>query len=94
MVVHSLLNLPLELPPDAEARQHGLETFTSGLSEYLSRCKSFASLNCRTRLIWTAGQTYEGGISGSPGSEAHGAYTFCALACLCLMGPPEVMVSR
>ncbi|GAQ38130.1 CAAX farnesyltransferase (FTase) subunit beta [Aspergillus tubingensis] len=77
MVVHSLLNLPLELPPDAEARQHGLETFTSGLSEYLSRC-----------------QTYEGGISGSPGSEAHGAYTFCALACLCLMGPPEVVVSR
>ncbi len=30
-------------------------------------------------------QTFEGGISGAPGNEAHGAYAFCALACLCLM---------
>jgi protein farnesyltransferase subunit beta len=30
-------------------------------------------------------QTYEGGISGSPGNEAHGAYAFCAIACLSLM---------
>lgn len=39
MVIISLLDLPLELPPDAEARQYGLEKFTSGLPEYLSRCK-------------------------------------------------------
>ncbi|KAH1493183.1 hypothetical protein LV164_000084 [Aspergillus fumigatus] len=77
MVVHALLDLPLALPPEAEARQNGLETFTDGLPEYLSRC-----------------QTYEGGISGSPGSEAHGAYAFCALACLCLLGRPEVVVPR
>lgn len=39
MVIISLLDLPLELPPDAPARQYGLETFTSGLPEYLSRCE-------------------------------------------------------
>ncbi|PTU24265.1 hypothetical protein P175DRAFT_0505943 [Aspergillus ochraceoroseus IBT 24754] len=77
MVIISLLGLPLSLPPEAKARQSGLETFTSGLSEYLSRC-----------------QTFEGGISGSPGSEAHGAYAFCALACLCILGQPEVTVPR
>lgn len=40
MVIISLLDLPLELPPEAEARRHGLETFVSGLPEYLSRCES------------------------------------------------------
>jgi protein farnesyltransferase subunit beta len=34
-------------------------------------------------------QTYEGGIASSPGSEAHGAYVFCALACLSLLGSPR-----
>lgn len=34
-------------------------------------------------------QTYEGGISASPGNEAHGAYVFCALACLCLLKSPR-----
>ncbi|PKY02673.1 CaaX farnesyltransferase beta subunit Ram1 [Aspergillus campestris IBT 28561] len=77
MVIISLLDLPLDLPAESAARQHGRETFTSGLAEYLSRC-----------------QTFEGGISGSPGSEAHGAYAFCALACLCILGQPEVTVSR
>ncbi|EYE99877.1 CAAX farnesyltransferase subunit beta RAM1 [Aspergillus ruber CBS 135680] len=77
MVVISLLDLPLELPPDAPARQHGLETFTSGLPEYLSRC-----------------QTFEGGMSGSPGTEAHGAYAFCALACLCILDRPEKVIPR
>ncbi|PWY87705.1 CaaX farnesyltransferase beta subunit Ram1 [Aspergillus heteromorphus CBS 117.55] len=77
MVIISLLDLPLTLPPEAEARQYGLETFASGLSDYLARC-----------------QTFEGGISGSPGSEAHGAYAFCALACLCILGQPDETVSR
>ncbi|KAL4872920.1 hypothetical protein BDV12DRAFT_113429 [Aspergillus spectabilis] len=75
MVIISLLNLPLTLPLDAEAREYGLQTFKDGLSDYLSRC-----------------QTFEGGISGSPGSEAHGAYAFCALACLCILGQPESTV--
>ena len=34
-------------------------------------------------------QTYEGGLSASPGNEAHGAYVFCALACLCLLDDPR-----
>lgn len=34
-------------------------------------------------------QTYEGGVSDAPGHEAHGAYTFCALACLCLLDRPH-----
>ncbi|KAG5304654.1 CaaX farnesyltransferase beta subunit Ram1 [Histoplasma capsulatum G186AR] len=39
-------------------------------------------------------QTFEGGISGSPGTEAHGAYAFCALACLCILGDPKEMIKR
>jgi protein farnesyltransferase subunit beta len=34
-------------------------------------------------------QTYEGGISATPGNEAHGAYAFCAIACLCLLDHPD-----
>ncbi|KAL9126442.1 MAG: hypothetical protein Q9217_004513 [Psora testacea] len=39
-------------------------------------------------------QTFEGGISGAPQTEAHGAYAFCALACLCILGPPHEMLLR
>ncbi|KAI9752990.1 MAG: hypothetical protein M4579_005375 [Chaenotheca gracillima] len=34
-------------------------------------------------------QTYEGGISASPGREAHGGYAFCAMACLSLIDVPH-----
>ncbi|OQD81166.1 hypothetical protein PENANT_c029G03136 [Penicillium antarcticum] len=77
MTIISLLDLPLTLPLDSQARLAGLETLTHGLPQYLSRC-----------------QTFEGGISGSPGSEAHGAYAFCALACLSIMGAPEEIFNR
>lgn len=30
-------------------------------------------------------QTYEGGISADPGSEAHGGYAFCGLAALVML---------
>ena len=30
-------------------------------------------------------QTYEGGLGGEPGNEAHGGYTFCGLAALVLI---------
>lgn len=30
-------------------------------------------------------QTYEGGFAGTPGSEAHGGYTFCAVAGLTIL---------
>lgn len=39
-------------------------------------------------------QTFEGGISGAPQTEAHGAYAFCALACLCILGPPHKMIPK
>ncbi|PGH27311.1 hypothetical protein AJ80_01021 [Polytolypa hystricis UAMH7299] len=77
MVIVALLDLPLELSPNAPARKFGHTTFMSGLPEYLSRC-----------------QTFEGGISGSPGTEAHGAYAFCALACLCILGEPDEMINK
>ena len=31
-------------------------------------------------------QTYEGGMGGEPGNEAHGGYTFCSLAALLMLG--------
>ncbi|KAL1995824.1 hypothetical protein VTN49DRAFT_690 [Thermomyces lanuginosus] len=77
MVIISLLDLPLDLPPESNARQSGLRTFLDGLPEYLARC-----------------QSYEGGISGQPGGEAHGAYAFCALACLCIIGKPNEIIPR
>jgi len=30
-------------------------------------------------------QTYEGGFGAAPGHEAHGGYTFCAVAALVLL---------
>ena len=89
MVIVSLLCLPLELPSSAPARQHGLDSFVSSLPDYLSRCTSPVHAPLTYELISVLGQTYEGGISGSPDTEAHGAYAFCALACLCILGPPH-----
>lgn len=39
-------------------------------------------------------QTFEGGISGRPDAEAHGAYAFCALAALSILGPPSVKIPK
>ncbi len=36
-------------------------------------------------------QTYEGGLGGEPGNEAHGGYTFCGLAALMLVGQASVL---
>lgn len=36
-------------------------------------------------------QTYEGGLGGEPGNEAHGGYTFCGLAALDLLGAMEAV---
>ncbi|KND04533.1 uncharacterized protein SPPG_00259 [Spizellomyces punctatus DAOM BR117] len=36
-------------------------------------------------------QTYEGGIGGIPGVEAHGGYTFCAFAAMELLGKTELL---
>jgi protein farnesyltransferase subunit beta len=34
-------------------------------------------------------QSWDGGISAAPGNEAHGAYAFCGLGCLSILGPPK-----
>lgn len=39
-------------------------------------------------------QTYEGGFSAIPGTEAHGGYAFCALAALSIIGPPSVTLNK
>ncbi|CAG7681825.1 unnamed protein product [Allacma fusca] len=39
-------------------------------------------------------QTYEGGFSGYPGMEAHGGYSFCALATLLLLKREQLMNSK
>ncbi|KAF2104270.1 terpenoid cyclases/Protein prenyltransferase [Rhizodiscina lignyota] len=77
MVLCSLLNLPLELPPEEMDRVGGDGTLLSGLGEWISRC-----------------QTFEGGLSDAPNHEAHGAYAFCALGCLCILGPPHETIPR
>ena len=77
MTAISLLNLPVELPPDASAREAGLETFLDGLGEWIGRC-----------------QTFEGGIAGAPTNESHGAYAFCALACLSILDAPHISVPK
>ncbi|KAL1591694.1 CAAX farnesyltransferase (FTase) subunit beta [Paraconiothyrium brasiliense] len=33
-------------------------------------------------------QAFDGGISAAPGNEAHGAYAFCGLGALSILGPP------
>lgn len=40
--------------------------------------------NCESWIL--SCQTYEGGFSGVPGGEAHGGYSFCAIAALSLLG--------
>ncbi|KAF2716991.1 terpenoid cyclases/Protein prenyltransferase [Polychaeton citri CBS 116435] len=77
MTVIVLLNLPLELPPDAPARSAGLTRFTDHLGEWIGAC-----------------QTHEGGMAGAPTNEAHGAYAFCALACLCILNAPHVSIPK
>ncbi|KAI1499488.1 prenyltransferase and squalene oxidase [Biscogniauxia marginata] len=39
-------------------------------------------------------QTFEGGISGKPDAEAHGAYAFCALGCLAILDAPHRIFPR
>lgn len=36
-------------------------------------------------------QTYEGGVAAVPGTEAHGGYTYCALAALDILGGVDML---
>ncbi|GMM53680.1 protein farnesyltransferase [Maudiozyma humilis] len=51
------------------------DELTAGVAEYLESC-----------------QTYEGGYGGTPvGDEAHGGYTFCAVASLFILGRSDLI---
>lgn len=93
MVMISLLQLPLELAPGSPARMTDTDTFLTGLPEYLLRC-TWVQFDRVARAEEMIGQTFEGGISGAPGNEAHGAYAFCALACLSIIGHPRETITK
>lgn len=44
---------------------------------------------CLSANGWWLVQTYEGGLGGEPGNEAHGGYTFCGLAALVLINQAQ-----
>lgn len=72
-------------------RRRHISYWSAGIS--LPLCVfPFAWQRLSSRVL--AGQTFEGGISGSPNTEAHGAYAFCALACLCIIGDPRKMINE
>lgn len=39
-------------------------------------------------------QAFDGGISAAPGNEAHGAYAFCGLGALAILGPPRETLNK
>jgi len=88
----TLLDLPLDLRRDSPAWSREGLTLLSGLPEWVSRC-GLKDLDPLIRLTYV-GQTFEGGISAKPDVEAHGAYAFCALACLCIIDDPQVIIPR
>ncbi|KAH6678798.1 prenyltransferase and squalene oxidase [Plectosphaerella plurivora] len=77
-VTIGLLNMPIELSPDSPAYT------PDGKSTF------YTGLGDYIRRC----QTYEGGISGRPDAEAHGAYAFCALACLSILDYPHRSIPK
>ncbi|KAK4111334.1 terpenoid cyclases/Protein prenyltransferase [Canariomyces notabilis] len=77
-VIISLLQLPLNLAPESPAWTE------DGSSDLLTGVAEYVR-RC---------QTFEGGISGQPNAEAHGAYAFCALGCLALLDHPGRIFQR
>ena len=78
-------------------RQHVLVALLLFWTVYQNIClgvRIHETLFVKSSLSMGLGQTFEGGISGRPQSEAHGAYAFCALACLCMLGSPREMIPK
>ncbi|KAL2162050.1 hypothetical protein VTH06DRAFT_7835 [Thermothelomyces fergusii] len=76
-VIITLLRLPLDLTPESPAYAE------DGSVNLFTGVADYVQ-RC---------QTYEGGISGQPHAEAHGAYAFCALGCLALLDHPGRSIS-
>ncbi|KAG7151497.1 Protein farnesyltransferase subunit beta like protein [Verticillium longisporum] len=77
-VIAGLLNMPLELSPDSPAYTPDGKTTL------------FTGLADYVRRC----QTFEGGLGGKPDTEAHGAYTFCALGCLATLDAPHRIIPK
>lgn len=73
----------------------GGETDTRGIYTVLSVCSILGIITpeltkgCADFL--SRCQTFEGGIAGEPGGEAHGGYSFCAFASLCILDRLDVI---
>lgn len=96
-VIITLLKLPIDLSPESPAwdGEEGKTLFTD-LAEYVKRCE-FSPVFGLVDMVASAdsaGQTFEGGMSGLPEAEAHGAYAFCALACLSMLDAPERIIPK
>ncbi|KAK3941586.1 terpenoid cyclases/protein prenyltransferase alpha-alpha toroid [Diplogelasinospora grovesii] len=78
-VIIRLLNIPLNLTSESPAWSEG-EPERNLLTGLADYVK-----RC---------QTFEGGISGQPDAEAHGAYAFCALGCLSLLDHPRRIIPK
>ncbi|KAL2266215.1 hypothetical protein VTJ83DRAFT_5567 [Remersonia thermophila] len=77
-VIITLLRLPLELTPESPAYKEDRSV------------NLFTGVADYVRRC----QTYEGGISGQPNAEAHGAYAFCALGCLAILDHPARSIAN
>ncbi|KAK4147551.1 terpenoid cyclases/protein prenyltransferase alpha-alpha toroid [Dichotomopilus funicola] len=77
-VIITLLRLPLDLSPESPA-------YTGDSNANLFTGVADYVSRC---------QTFEGGISGQPNVEAHGAYAFCALGCLAILDHPSRSIPR
>ncbi len=96
-MIITLLNLPLSLSPGSPAWTPDNPDLFTGLADYVRRCKETPTAHHvvpRNRVTDHAGQTFEGGISGKPDAEAHGAYAFCALGCLAILDAPHHIFPR
>ncbi|KAK4190845.1 protein farnesyltransferase subunit beta [Podospora australis] len=77
-VIITLLDLPLDLTPESPAYKE------DGSANLFTGVADYVR-RC---------QTFEGGISGQPNAEAHGAYAFCALGCLALLDHPGRIIPK
>lgn len=71
LILISLFNLPHDLPALPSA----------------ARAAGHTTFESGVGEYIRACQSFEGGIGCNPFTEAHGAYTFCGLAALCLLDP-------
>lgn len=70
-----------------------IASFSLLYSENISKHEQFNPLTSEigkylfsnAQNLINAAQTYEGGFAAAPGEEAHGGYTYCALASLCIL---------